>query len=340
MIVDPEKDINFKKIVFGIFFLIVLGVVALWANRPASQIILTAHNNKFNVNFQISSRDKTGAAAILGQANLPQNILEGAQFELDSTSSAKLAFMAPVTIDLEFTKERLNFRGIAAGVLSHAAVTPFANLQIPASTSLAILAPDFANLVKKRFAMPKDFQTWLDQNLTSESGQYLIVFGESGDFALATKPSNPPDFATLAAQSDEFYKEESDANLLFHLVKLPQESQKEITFTFFEQGPFLFMASSRAAAQELANVQKGTSPSLNFWPEKEKTISAVLFWQNSQTVNQDPLSFLVGEDTRLDSARQARLAATLAKIREARLILKDRQFWGYLDFSGDHQPTR
>lgn len=326
MIEDPEKDINFKKIVFGIFFLIILGAV-FWTQRPSSQIILTAHNNKFNVNFQISARDKTSAANFLEQVNLPQNILEGAQFELDSTSSARLAHITPVTIDLDFTKERLNFRSKTAGVLSHAAVSPIANLQIPASTSLAILAPDFGNLIKKRFAMPSDFQAWFDQSLTSESGQYLIVFGESGDFALATKPSNPPDFATLAAQSDEFYKEESDANLLFHLVKLPQGEKKEITLTFFEQGPFLFMASSRAAAQELANVQKGTSPPLNFWPEKEKTISAALFWQSSKSTSQDSLSFLLDEDTRL--------AAALAKIREARLILKDRQFWGYLDFSGD-----
>src|SRR3990167_10415621 len=94
------------KIILGIFFLIVLGGV-FWVNRPASQIILTAYNNKFNVNFQISSRDKTQAAALLGQANLPQNILEGVQFELDATSSARLAHITPVTIDLEFTKERL-----------------------------------------------------------------------------------------------------------------------------------------------------------------------------------------------------------------------------------------
>lgn len=327
MIVDPEKDINFKKIVFGIFFLIVLGVVVIWAQRSSSQIILTAHNNKFNLSFNLRQNEKANAQKTLEKLGLAQNVLEGIQFELDSTSSAKLAFIAPVTIDLDFTKERLNLQGKATGVLSGATPVPIANLQIPASTSLAILAPDFGNLIKKRFVMPKDFQTWLDQNLTSDAGQYLIVFGESGDFALATKPQNPPDFATLAAQSDEFYKEESDANLLFHLIKLPQESQKEVTFTFFQEGPFLFMASSRAAAQELADVQKGDVTSLNFWPNVEKPVSAAIFWQNSQTVNQDSLSPLVGEDTHL--------AATLAKISQARLIIRGQEFWAYLDFSGN-----
>lgn len=328
---DPEKDINFKKIVFGTLFLIVLGVIIIWAQRSSSQIILTAHNNKFNLSFNLGQNEKANAQKTLEKLGLSQNVLEGIQFELDATSQARLAFVTPVTFDLEFTKERLNFQGKATGVLSGATHVPIANLQIPASTSLAILAPDFGNLIKKRLApMPADLQAWLDQNLASTNGQYLIIFGDGGDFALVVKPLKQPDFtalATLQSSTSEPYKQETTANLNFHLVKLPQESQKEITFTFFEQGLFLFMASSRAAAQELANVQKGDIASLNFWPNVEKPVSAAIFWQNSQEVNQDSLSFLVGEDTHL--------AATLAKISQARLIIRDQEFSGYLDFSDE-----
>lgn len=326
---DPAKDINFKKVIFGTFFLIVLGVVVLWTKRSASQIILTAHQNKFNINFQISSRDKVQATIFLEKANLPQNILEGVQFTLDATSAARLAHITPVTAHLNFTKERLNFQGKATAALTNTTITPIANFQIPASTNLAIFAPDFTSLIKKKFVMPKDFQTWLDQNLASDSGQYLIIFG-TDDFALVTKPSNPPDFAHLTAQSTtgEFYKQEITANLNFHLVKLPQGDKKEITLTFFEQGPLLFMTSSRKIAQELADVQKGISPTINFWPQGQTPVSAALLWQSPKSSSsQDLLWLLVGDDTRLASA--------LAKIPQARLTIADQEFWGYFDFSQD-----
>ena len=323
------------KIVFGILaiflFLAIIVFVAKFISlqdRNSSQIILTADQNKFKLNFNLANQDMTKFSKVLDKLNLPQSVKDGIEFELDATSSAKLAFVIPIKTDFNILPEKITFQGqVDKSFVSDQAAE---SLKIPASTNLAVFGNNIAEFVRARLNFPDQFSTWFSKNLNSQNGQYFIVFGANSDFALVFK--NPSiDIDGLKNIKDvksnqSLYKEESIDNIKLYLLKLSESlDEKDLTIVFFQEGDWTFFASSPDAAQKLLKIQKSQIPSINFPLKNNSLISLILLYRNS---DKNP----IGENfPQLIFAGNGGLAKTMDQIEEFEFILKKDKFSGLIN---------
>ena len=323
------------KIVFGILaiflFLAIIVFVAKFISlqdRNSSQIILTADQNKFKLNFNLANQDMTKFSKVLDKLNLPQSVKDGIEFELDATSSAKLAFVIPIKTDFNILPEKITFQGqVDKSFVSDQAAE---SLKIPASTNLAVFGNSIAEFVRTRLNFPNQFSTWFSKNLNSQNGQYFIVFGANSDFALVFK--NPSiDIDGLKNIKDirsnqSLYKEESIDNIKLYLLKLSESlDEKDLTIVFFQEGDWTFFASSREAAQELIKIQKSQTPSINF-PQKRTTgVSLIIIFRNNgeNSIGENFSNFIFQEGNNL--------AKSIDRIKNFEFILKKDKFSGLIN---------
>lgn len=318
----PAQSV-FKK--WPILALIILGlVIFLLQNRPQSRLEISAHQDKFKVEFDLKEKDRARAEEFLGKFQLPQSVLAGQEFELDSTSAAKLAFASPVALDLNFTENSVTFSGESHIPLIEANLTPLQAFKLPASTYLAVFGRDFGQILKKHFSLPQlDF--WIDQNITSEGGQYLTLFTPDANFAISFKAQKPLDTAALeqiaAEVGQDAYKQESADDTLIHLVK---SSQKDgATLAIFEMGEWVYATTSLESAKQLIAVQKGDAPFINF-PKTSQSVSLVIFFKKTENLNSESISQI--------TTNSQKLTNYLENIREALIMLSGNQISGYVDF--------
>ena len=297
-------------------------------DRNSSQITLTANQNKFKLNFNLTNQDLTKFSKVLDKLNLPQSVKDGIEFELDATSSAKLAFTAPIKANLNILPEKIIFQGeVDKSFLSDQEAE---SIKIPASTNLVVFGNNVAEFVRSRLNLPDQFSDWFSKNLISAQGQYFIVFGPNSDFALVFK--NPSiDIDGLKNIKDirsnqSLYKEESIDNIKLYLLKLSESlDEKDLTIVFFQEGDWTFFASSREAAQELIKIQKSQTPSINF-PQKRTTgVSLIIIFRNNgeNSIGENFSNFIFQEGNNL--------AKSIDRIKNFEFILKKDKFSGLIN---------
>ena len=163
------------NIVFGILaaflFLIIIIFVAKFIDvqdRNSGQITLTADQNKFKLNFNLTNQDLIKFSKVLNKLNLPQSVKDGIEFELDATSSAKLAFTTPIKTNFNILPEKITFQGqIDKSFVNDQAAE---SLKIPASTNLAVFGNNIAEFVMARLNLPDQLSTWFLKNLNFQNG--------------------------------------------------------------------------------------------------------------------------------------------------------------------------
>ena len=297
-------------------------------DRNSSQITLTADQNKFKLNFNLTNQDLIKFSKVLDKLNLSQSVKDGIEFELDATSSAKLAFTAPIKANLNILPEKIIFQGeVDKSFLSDQEAE---SIKIPAATNLVVFGNNVAEFVRSRLNLPDQFSDWFSKNLISAQGQYFIVFGPNSDFALVFKnPSTDIDGLKNIkdVKSNQFlYMEESIENIKLYLLKLPESlDEEDLTVAFFQEGDWTFFASSHEAAQELVKIQKSQRPSINFPLKNNSLISLILLYRNS---DQNP----IGENfPALIFAGHGGLTKTIDQIEEFEFILKKDKFSGLIN---------
>ena len=240
--------------------------------------------------------------------------------------------MLPTSATLDFKEERFKFSGKTQAPFSNYSLKP-STIRIPTSTTIAVFAPNLTPLLKKRFLLPQDFDNWLTENIKAQNGQYLLVLGQELDFAIIFKPQKTIDFSELSkikteepkdSSSNSPYKQETENNLNFHLLKLPQETQ-ETTFTFFEIGEWVFMTSSFQSAKQLVATQKGEAPFLNFLDFQKEPLSLAILIRNTTPQDSQALALFIKDDQKVKTQFE--------KIKEAQLIISDKELSGFIDFS-------
>jgi len=166
------------RILAAFLFLIIIIFVAKFIDvqdRNSSQITLTADQNKFKLNFNLTNQDLIKFSKVLDKLNLPHSVKDGIEFELDATSSAKLAFTTPIKTNFNILPEKITFQGqIDKSFVNDQAAE---SLKIPASTNLAVFGNNIAEFVMARLNLPDQLSTWFLKNLNFQNGQYFIVFG-------------------------------------------------------------------------------------------------------------------------------------------------------------------
>ncbi len=308
-----------------LFFLLFLAVGAPF--RSPTVVTLDILENRFKLNFEVAKNDQAPLSKALEQLGLPQSIKEGVEFELDATSSAKLAMLTPIKANLDFSSGKIKFNGsLHTSFLKEIVMEEF---KLPKSTNLAIFAPSFGEFLKVKFHLPPEFHKWLDENL-KEEGQYLVFLGERADFAIIFK-SETADFEGLKnirIEGEEFpYKVESGEDIDFHLLKLREvQDQEPQTFTFFQIGNWVFMGSSYEASQKLIEAQRSpASQAFIFKAPTAKPISLFISFQNEKKdmISEEFQDFLLPQ--------AAQLAQVAEKIENFEFILKGKDFSGLIE---------
>ncbi|MDP2632999.1 MAG: hypothetical protein Q8P25_04760, partial [Candidatus Curtissbacteria bacterium] len=161
-----EKDFKSKKLIWLIpaVFLIALSVFLL-KPKPQSQLIISGSENKFKANFQLSKSARSLAESFLQSANIQQNILNGFEFTLDGTSSAKLGYISPIYTRLTVQKDSINFNGTTQVALTSDTYEIQENFKLPQSSNIVIFGQDLVPFIKKKVTLGQDFETWTSENL-------------------------------------------------------------------------------------------------------------------------------------------------------------------------------
>src|SRR3990167_7355662 len=130
------------KITLGLLTLIAIATLTLVviSSKEQSHLLLTSQTNRFKLEPFIQKNDEDSFTFLLSRLDIPENFRQGIQFELDSTSSAKLEFVTPAKISLNLTKNSINFSGeTTIPLLSNQ--TEIKQIKFPASTNLAVFSP-------------------------------------------------------------------------------------------------------------------------------------------------------------------------------------------------------
>lgn len=306
--------------------LAVLGlVIFVLQNKPQSQLQIKAHQDKFKIEFSPEGKDRAKAERFLAKLALPQSVLEGQEFELDSTSAARLAFASPVTLKLTIKDEQISFSGASRIPLEAANLTPSSTFKLPSSTHLAIYGRDLSQILKKHFGTMQPLDVWIDQNLTAVQDQYLTLFTPEANFALSFKSQKPLDWESLAQIKTEdgqpSYKQEFTGDIVIHLVRVP--GAELATLAIFEIDQWVHMTTSLESARQLLAVQQGNAPYVNF-PKTSQNVSFIIYFKKTETLKADSLSRIV--------TNSQKFSKYIENIKEAFIMLDHREISGYIDF--------
>ncbi len=311
----------------GILILAALAVFFVFPKPTIKQSqaeIVTAENS-FKINFNLESPDKENISQLFEKLQISQNVLKGVTFELDSTSSAKLAFANPISANIQSQQGKISFSGTAQTPPMQSQFTPPSNYKMPQSALFVLFAPNFLPQVQKLVGTPTQLANWIDQNLDSQNGQLLQLFPE-GDFVLAFNSKKEPDFTSLAQlefqdQIESPYIQQIESDVNIHIVKITKQ-EGETTVTFFKIGDEIYIASSTDAAKQIIAVQKENAPSVDF-PKTDDKVSAVVFLKNPE--NKDINLTIFGSGAK-------KLEKYLKNLKEGQVILKGTKISGYVTY--------
>ncbi|OGD85594.1 hypothetical protein A2164_02445 [Candidatus Curtissbacteria bacterium RBG_13_35_7] len=333
MKLKPKKHLGF---LVGIITVSLLTTIFLLPDSNQSQIFLESANNQFKVSFDITDSDHANLLKLFNNLNIPKSTEQGFSFELDSTSSAKLAYISPIKSKLSFAPRSISFNGN----LSH---EPFLStftsptLNIPKNTNLAIFAPNLIDFVNAHYSYPLPITDWLKENVTQSSNQILIFYGESPNYALFIQ-NEQNDLSSLKNLKfdqalDIIYKEETQQDIIYHFFNIPSENDENPkNLSVFNFNNWLVLASSQETALFITDVQKSRSDSIIFPNDKNlKNINFMLYYNNPRDyqTSKNLLNMLLPNSDLTDTAQNS-IAQALEKIENAILILKGNEFSGLI----------
>src|SRR3989344_3613716 len=145
---DPKRILGFVIILTAFSLFLIVSPAPTPKNK--SSLTLIPSSNKFNLQFDIRAQDLNDFSKILENLRLPQSIAQGVEFELDATASAKLTYLTPIKTQLDFSPNRVDFRGKIQQAISPEEFL-FEKVKVPASANLVIAAPNFGDFIKLRF---------------------------------------------------------------------------------------------------------------------------------------------------------------------------------------------
>src|SRR3989344_682512 len=315
-----------------------------------STFTLDSKENKFTISLRLKEKQKKDLFEILDQLSIPQNVLNGINFQLDATSSAALVYLTPITADIKINNYSINFNG-------HISHSPFDQtlseefVKAPKSSNLIMFAPNlldfiltgrtpttrFGESIIKKTNYPQNLINWFKLNFNDKNGQYLFVFGKNADFALLTKKDNINLYALedikVNEQDPSQYKEETRSNINYHLLNIAQsQNESSQTLTFFLNGKWTIFASSREAAFDVSDSLNSESDFIEFPNHNIDTdtqLAVFVLNEDKYPINQNSINFMLGEEFNAQKNNQ-KIINTIDAIERIQLILKGDKFSGLI----------
>jgi hypothetical protein len=309
----------------------------LFFKSHSSYLLLTSEENRFNLKFNIQKSDQGSFNSLLTKLNIPQSIQEGIRFQLDSTSSAKLAFAVPTKVNMKLTDKTISFSG-ETSIPMVSNQLDVQKIKVPQTTNLAIFAPNLGSFVKARLNVSENVSGWFDRNFNNPEGSYLALYGSNADFSLLFK-NNQINFKELKnlknSSGEPIYKEESGSDSKFYLLQIPSinpQNQSLQTLAFFQLGDYLVMSSSPDAAKAFIDSQKA-SDSIEF-PKSQnisKTSLIVEYLNTDDNPAPESIEEFLLQNWQASSRPKSKLAESLKNIKDASFILKTQAFSGLIN---------
>lgn len=336
MKMNPRLLNGKAKIILGSLFALILISTFLFflvhktRVLPQSTFEISFQNNKFNFSSNLLTSDKKNIENFLNKLGVAQNISKGFSFELDSTSSAKLAFSSPINGGINITDSKLEFNGTTSHQLIDGQFTP-KNFKIPQSVQIQAFGANLHSFVFSRLNISPDLNNWVDQNFKKDSPEYLLIF-DNADIALLW-PNPKTDFTSLKEinLTGDSYKEEIQDDITYYLYKLPKDKyDQQISLSMFNIGDFSALVTNQSSAKEIVRAIKTQESSQNFTDDTSPT-SFYIKYENTDhnlDVNLKPVLF---GDKNLSDPKE-KIFQTVSKLTEFKLTLKENSFSGLINW--------
>lgn len=323
MAIKPKVILGFLLLTLAIF-LVIFSISNL--KNKSSQLTVFPQGNQFQLEFYVLPKDADKLERTLNRLGLPK-LNRSLSFELDGTSQAKLASVAPLKVNLEFLQNSIEFNG------TYSRPAPFLEssnqkLKIPKSTNIAIAARSIGNLLTSKLDFPPILIEWIDNNQENQTLQYFYNFDQNQN-VLIFKSQKPLEDLKNFLPETVSYKEDSQENTKYiFLTYTSLKDLKEKTLSIVTLEDLVYITPSLETAKAILEFQKNPKDAIEF-PQNSyrKTIYSFYLKNNS-----DDFSNLL-TDLVLTANPQA---VTFTKnIDSFYLSLSQKEFSGLINFRGN-----
>lgn len=313
------------KLLFGglaLTFAVIIATIFI-LNIPKEEkntASLTSFENKFNLSFRISKKDKDEFSQITKSLNLPEIADKNIEFELDSTTSAVLNFATPIDANLEVSKKRLNITGQLHKELF--GDFPQKNIKVPKTTTLAVYTPNATYFLRENLKLNQDFLNSIPK------GQFILLFSDANYVFVYAGNDDDIDKLITALKSqnkDLELKEEFKEDIKLNLVKLVNEDEGIKQIIVFQKENFIYIASSQEAIEQLLR-----SENSNYTFPKNERVQTELDINNSEgNITEDILKLVLKKSS---GESPSEVADAMSNIANASFSLNGLTFSGLINF--------
>src|SRR3989344_981366 len=276
------KTLRQKKVILAIALLFTIAATAIFLfpqKDNSAKLVLTATGAKFKANFIFPDETRNDFEQILSSVNAPVALLDGVEFELESTASSALAFALPVAADLKIGKKEISFSG--SHTYPNIAKIDTEKFKFPSDTNLAVFTQSAKVFLKNSQSLPVEFSGWLDENLNSKKGYYISVFGEDSSILVIFQPEKI-DYDRLSnlefkeAEAPSYKKEKLANDTDVHFVKLDDE--KNLSAAIFEKDGWVYLIFSESPLQETIDFYISENGDSVEFPESSEEAASFIGW--------------------------------------------------------------
>lgn len=308
------------KFALGLLLLIFLFSIVTFNyffQKKASTFDLSSAQNRFNLQFGLTSKDSRNFWDFLAGLNIPSAVSSGISFAVEGTSSAALAFASPIKGTMDVASHKVDFVG---QMNSRIFSTDFSGtvFKFPDSLNLAIASQNLVPTASSCIDLPPEVSALISKE--SIAGlQYLGFFDPQKECVLIFNTGNfdIDSFVGILDENNEpLYKEETIENTRISLIKRA---------AIFQIGQWTFVSSSLESAKKVLEVQKREGQGVDFpMKELQKLDFALLFADNSQNpVPEELLASLFGSKNKIkDMAKRTK---------RLELTVSGENFWGSIE---------
>src|SRR3990167_8523923 len=325
------KTLRQKKVILAIALVFSIAAVALFLfpqKENSAKLVLTADGAKFKADFIFPGKTRSDFERVLGSVNAPSALLDGVEFELESTASSALAFALPLQADLKIGKKEISFSGSHA--YPQVAKIDIEKFKFPINANLVVFTQSAKAFLKNSQSLPLEFSGWLDENLNSKKGYYIGVFGDDSSVVAIFQPGKI-DFDSLfnlefkEVEAPSYKKEKLTNDTDVHFVKLDDE--KNLSAAIFEKDSWIYLIFSESPLQETIDFYLSENGGSVEFPESSGKPASFIGWFRN-TGNFTSSRYLY----RLLLGQNLESAEAFKKIEEARFSLLGNSFSGLIKF--------
>lgn len=327
--INPKNTLGLI-ILLLIFFLSALAIY--FQKTPKSTLLVESKENKINLSFEISPMDKALTSEILETLSIPNNIYGGVAVDLDSTTSAKLAFFTPISVDLKIGSKKIDYFG-RLSYLWDANIEQGLRVKVPQETNFIFFSKDITNFIVSRFNFSPGLEKTFKDNVSSNQGQYVAIYGERPEVIFIYRNSQDTNsFRAKEGESDftSLEGQEQDIKTLI-ITYSDQKTKDDQALIVFKIDDINFITNSQDSAKKIIEIyMNDTSHKLFPSDQNENSIQAIIDFQNTKNgVSKKQLEFVLEKETP-DAVAKEKIIDSLQKMESFRLTLEKGSFSGLM----------